>query len=251
MRSHIWFVMALAACGFCLCGCGSLSSWTKDTSLDKARDVYQKNLAELAQSGSDTAEATQASAEALVQIASKLDQVIENTSPRRHRGVGSSEPEDVAVVDEAPSPPEDAEPVSTPMMQSAEPPSEAGPPRTDTDAFDRLSEKLDQLTSKLDSTRSTPSGNDVRTPDGTSVDVRTYIVEHGTGRFEYQGDIAARLAAMGFNADEVSCLTLSEQHKLYDAWLSSHPPVATGAAVSPTAAAPSWRCSGGRCWRVR
>lgn len=263
MRHQFWFVLALAACGFCLCGCGAFSSLTNDSSLAAARELYRDNLAELAQSGSDTAQATQASSETLVSIAEKLDQVIENTAPRRSRGVGSSEPADVAVIDEAPSPPEDAEPVSTCLSgsclsgvsaivtQSTGPTTEGGPPRTDTDAFDRLSEKLDQLTSKLDATRSMAPGNDVRTPDGTSVDVKSYIVDHGTGRFSYQGDIAAKLAAMGFNADEVSCLTLSEQHKLYDAWLSAHPPVATGAAVPAPVAAPGWRCSGGRCWRVR
>lgn len=264
MRHQIWFVLALVACGFCLCGCGAWSSLTKDSSLDKARDLYRDNLAELAQTGSDTAKATQASAEALVSIAEKLDQVIENTAPRRSRGVGSSEPADVAVIDAAPSPPEEAEPnspcrsgsclsgVSAILNEPTEPPAVSSPPRTDTDAFDRLSEKLDQLANKLDATRSTPPpGNDVRTPDGTSVDARTYIIEHGTGRYVFQGDIAARLSEMGFNADEVSCLTLSEQHKLYDAWLSAHPPVATGAAVPAPAAAPGWRCSGGKCWRVR
>ena len=210
---HSFLISTLLACSLSLCGCGSgLKLSGGKSSLDHARQLYEKNIESVADSSHKTADATQASADALVSIAGKLDQVIENTSPRRSLAAGSAAESWAVDSLDALTPGESALPfpVATPAEESAPAPSSVAVPdfieslvstpapetaalvRSDADALSTIADRLDQIVNRLDAPRAADhsTGNGITTPDGLSVGVKEYIADHATGRYSFQGDPA-------------------------------------------------------------
>lgn len=258
-------LLAVLLCCLPLCGCGVLHDSAADSGLEKARERYEKSLADASQ---ETATATKSSADTLTLIAEKLDQVIENTSSRRSRAAGAvaddetfpvstpvsqspvvEGPPDALIEPEIPSPP--VAKMSADEVTAV--PASSGEAGSVSQSLGHLASRFEEIANRLDAPRSSPtSGNDIRTPDGSSVNVKEYIADNGTNRFAFEGDVAAQLASLGFNADEVDCLKPSEQHKLYDAWLSAHPPASRAVAASPAAsvAAPRSAAPRSQCYRI-
>lgn len=260
-----------------LCGCGSLGfSGSADASLDKARDSYRKSIESVAEDSHKIDENTKAAADSLAAIAEKLDQVIENTSPRRARGVGSGQlaVEQDAAVGSGQSAVDDDDQASTdaPLFEVSAPASPPLPiansplPDPTAEALDRLSEKFDQLSATLQTPKSPlpPSGNDITLPGGELVNVKEFIADNFTNRHKYQGDPIHCLVELGFSQLELECLNETERAKVYDAWTSrygdhravksSPQPAASQPATQQVYAAPQtiqWQCNGRRCYRVR
>jgi hypothetical protein len=258
-----------------LCGCGQFQP-SSSTSLEQARKAYQKSIEDVADSTGVIRDNTRESADSLKAIADKLDVVIENTSPRR-RASGLSPldmtPAEAAPVELASAPPQSPappEPVGPPKVETSSTPevipvatpapATDSPPVTSAPSdVDRILDRLEEIVNRAPApSQSAPQslaalGNDVTLPDGTLVSCKGYIADHSTGGYRFEGDVLSRLVELGFQQHELECLTAAECHKLYDAWHSSHPPLAIG--YPPKATSPpapqvryqSTNCPGGVC----
>ena len=275
MRS---FLTLPLLCAVLLCGCGQFSA---DASLEKARATYLKSIESVEDSSSKINANTRDAADSLALIAQKLDQVIENTSPRRARaqgaraeGQGEGEVLGSSLLADEPDNERttNQELPDAPLFEVSAPappaPEATAPPVPDAtaEALDRLTEKFDALSRSLSqppTAHSPPPGNDITLPGGELVNVKAFIADNATGRFVYQGDPSPRLAELGFSALELECLTAAERGKVYDAWMSkpgvgslesgvsASTPQATRPPMQAVTQPQAWQCNGRRCWRVR
>jgi len=211
---------------FILCGCERIEA----DSLEAARSRYRAAIDSIDKHSESIQASSQASAESLAVIPEKLDatnrgleslgqkvdKLIENTSSRRAL---RAEPEP---------------PAGSPAGSTESPAETVEPPVSPGDTIGPFS----PASLPVESSVRGEASNDITLPDGTVVNARDYIARHFANRFQYEGDITLPLTALGFNPLEIECLTETERHRVYDAWLCGHPPATSATLITPSLITP-------------